>query len=364
MEMFIQPISGFGAVTRLYSASKNNHKQQYENIPIGNTVFLGTTSAGQPFHRLRNIPDAFFGGITLENYKLKRIKDELVKCTTVKKAVNCLNKYKPSIVRIEKRMLERFEEAAPYSPRMTFPNLLKKWYNEALIKLKLEEFAVIDEIDRISLQLSPETALAVRTETTNCRIIIRDNNPEKRFKRKTVLEALGNIQPKPGEEEIMQSLMETADYLPSSATSENAFVVKYADRSHNEICNRLITPSRVSIDHILADSKGGPNDISNFAVTSEGANNLKSNMWFKKFVMRYPEVIKNCQKNIEFFINIINNGGFKGNQAYPYKVRKRYIQESDDKVKLDLSSLRYTEEEAINLEKAYNKRNKKKGGHH
>lgn len=353
MEMLLQPISGFGAITRLYSTNKSNLKQQnnYSSPSYNNVVFLASTAAGNPFKRLRDVPDAFFGGITISSAELEKIRTELLKCTTVKKAVQYLKKYKPKMLPVERRVFERFEEAAKDSPRMQFQDLLKQWYDQAWKKLRLEEFAVISDIDKIAMQLSPETAYSVILETTNCRKIIVENNPNNTFKRKTVLEALGNTDVKPGEEKIMKKLMEKAIYLPTSATSENAFIVKYANRSHNEISNRLVDTARLSIDHIRAAVTGGRNDISNFIPASAGANTLKQDMWFKKFVKRFPQVIENCQKFIDYIINIINNGGFKGNQAYPYKVRRTLIQESDGKVKLDLSKLRYTKEEAMRLEK-------------
>ena len=348
--MPVQSISGFSSYNGT-CAYASVPMQQYNKHSCKSVAFLGSTSAGNPFKRLRNVPDAFFGGITINGAELEKIKRNLGKCTTIKKAVQYLKKYQPNMLKIERQMYERFEEVAPQSPRKTFPVLLQAWYKDALIQLKLEELDVINEIDRISLQMSPETALAVQKETTSCRKIIIDDDPQRRFKRKTVLEALGKITPKRGEEDVMKTLMETAIYLPTSSTSANAFIVKYASRSHNEICQRLVTPSLLSIDHILAASKGGPNDISNFAVTSAGANSLKQDMWFKKFVRRFPEVIVNCQKYIEYFIDIINNGGFRGNQAYPYKIRKRMIQESDGKVKLDLSLLKYTEKRRKGLKK-------------
>ncbi len=356
--MLLQSVCGY-RYTNIYQQITN--KKPYDNCHTSNKniSFMGTTTAGKPIRKLKNVPDAYFGGITIDGDHLEKIKQNLVKCTTVKKAVQYLDKYKPNMLRVEKSMLERFKEVAFESSRKTFPDLLQMWYKDALMNLKIEEFAVIDMIDRIALELSPETTLAVWKETTDCRKIILDEDPNRRFKRKTVLEALGKIKPKRGEEKIMESLMESASYLPTSATSENAFIIKYADRSHNEICNRLITPSLLSIDHIFAASKGGPNDMSNFVGSSAGANVIKQDMWFKKFVRRFPEVITNCQKYIEFFINIINNGGFKGNQAYPYKIRERMIQESDGKVKLDLSSLKYTEDEALELEKASNRRDKR-----
>ncbi len=354
--MLLQPINRFVYTDTLYSKKRQSTHQYCCDLPRKNYIsFEASTSAGNPFKRLKNVPDAFFGGITINGAELDKIKKDLVKCNTVKKAVQYLKKYKPKMLKIESRMFERFENAAKDSPRMQFQDLLKQWYNEAIIKLKLEEFAVIDDIDKISLKMSPETTFAIRKETTDCRRVIIENNPNNTFKRKTVLDALKKITPKPGEEKIMQTLMDRAVYLPSSATSENAFIVKYANRSHNEISNRLVSSALLSIDHLKAAASGGENDIGNFIPVSAGANSLKQDMWFKKFIKRFPEIVENCQKFIDYMIDIINHGGFKGNQAYPYKVRKTLIHESNGKVKLDLSELKYTKEEAIALEKAAKK---------
>jgi len=351
--MFIQPIvNRFSVLNSLYIRPT---VKQRENNDCNVISFHGSTSAGQPLRRLRNVPCAFFDIITINSSDIEKIKKEISKKNTVKQSVQYLRKYKHNMLPTELAIFERFETSAKDSPRMKFPDLLKKWYPEALIKLKLEEFNVLDDIDRIASKLSPDTNFAVRNEITNCRVLLRDNQPDKPFKRKTVLNALDRINPQPGEENIMAELMERANYLPTSATSENAFIVKYANRSHNEISDRLIISSVATIDHLLAASKGGENDIGNFILTSAGANNLKQDMPLKKFIKRFPQVIENCQKYIDFIIDIINRGGLKGNQSYPYKIKTTLARESNNKIKLDLSNFIYSKAEAKELEKAQKK---------
>ena len=73
--MLLQPIRGFGAITQLYPVQKSNLKQQQNNYGLSsynNIVFMGSTSAGRPFRKLKDIPDAYFGGITIENGDLER----------------------------------------------------------------------------------------------------------------------------------------------------------------------------------------------------------------------------------------------------------------------------------------------------
>ena len=47
-------------------------------------------------------------------------------------------------------------------------------------------------------------------------------------------------------------------------TSENAFIVKYADRTQQEIAKRLIRTSLATIEHIKPNSEEGENNIANF----------------------------------------------------------------------------------------------------
>lgn len=349
--MFLQPVRDYGEFGNLYLAKPFPKQQHNYGQNNKNVVFLASTTAGQAFKKLKNVPDAFFGRITINSSDIGRIGNELKKCTTVKKAVQYLKKYKPNMLRVEKEVFERFEAAAKDSPRMKFQDLLIKWYPDALNELKKEELTVIDEVEEASLKLSFDTMLQVKKETAKCQIAIIENDPQNTFKRKPALGSLLKIDYKPEEENAMAKVMEKAAYLPNSTTSLNAFIVKYAGRSHNEIAFRLVSPSVATIDHVQAASKGGGNDIGNFLLTSAGANTIKQDMWFKKFVKRFPEVIENCQKYIDFIINVINHGGLKGNQAYPYKIRKTLIKESGGKVKLDLSTLKYTKEEAKELEK-------------
>ena len=199
----------------------------------------------------------------------------------------------------EKKVFKIFEEYAKENPEEILPNILKKHYSDALTKLKLEEFNVLDDVDKISLKLSPEQALAVHHKTTRCRQVIIDNNQEEGiFKRKILLNSLDEIKPKRGEKKIYEKLKDRAIYLPTSGTSENAFIVKYADRSQGEIAKRIVRASAATIEHVQPNSKRGENAISNCMLVSANANSLRSNMPLSKFIDRFPMVLKNCQKYI------------------------------------------------------------------
>ena len=149
MEMLLQPISvlKYGNTYLQSSTNKQNNKPFNRDK---NTMFLGTTKAGKPIRELQGVPCAFFGITTLSELELKKIRGGIFDCNTVKKTIAYLKRYKDkNMLPTEKKVFEFFEDAAPYSQRLKFPDLLKEWYKEALIKLKLEEFKVIDNVNQI-----------------------------------------------------------------------------------------------------------------------------------------------------------------------------------------------------------------------
>ncbi len=318
-------------------------------------TFQSNTSAGNPLKKLKGIKCPYFGTEMLQAGDVTRIEKLLDNCLNVKDVVKVLSKYSHYMQNTEKKMFKRFAEMSKIEPKKTLPECLQLWYDEAIIKLKLEEFNVLDDVDKISLKLSPENALAVHAKTTRCRQVILANNQEDTFKRKILLTSLDDIKPKDtnNEIDIFEKLKDRAVYLPTSGTSENAFIVKYATRTQQEVAKRILRPSIATIEHIQPNSMDGENTIGNFLLASAGANSMRSNMPLSKFIEMFPTIPKKCQAYIEQIIGLIHKGQLKGNETYPYKIKNKLIQESEGKINLNLSMYKYTEEKAQITEKNF-----------
>lgn len=315
--------------------------------------FRASTSAGNPLRKLKDIICPYFGVKMITSAELPRIEAKIDRCTNVTDIVKTLTPYKKYMQKVEKKIFKMFEAYSKFSPNSNLQNILRREYSQALVKLKLEEFNVLDDVDKISLKLSPELALMVHDKTTQCRQVILDSNPQNTFKRKTLLEYLDEIKPKRAEKKAFEELKDRAEYLPTSSTSENAFIVKYAERSQEEIGKRLVRASRATIEHVKPNSKNGQNAISNFMLTSANANSMRSNMPLSKFIDMFPNIPKNCQKYIEQIISILKNGGLRGNETYPFKIKKTLQKESGGRINLDLSSYGCTEKQALARTKKY-----------
>ena len=342
-----------------FSFSIINHSNPIFQARVGNR-----TSAGNVLKKLRNITCPYTGTKMIPGSSINRINKRLDACDNVEKVVKELLPFKDYLQPVEKQMYEKFTEYSKRNPSGKLPDCLKEMYEDSLTKLKLEEFVVLDDVDRISLHMSPKTAFALRYKTTRCRQVILKKKKEDTFKRKTLLTSLDEIIPEPYEKTIFEQMKDRALYLPTSSTSPNAFVVKYADRSHDEIAKRLLRASEATIEHILPDSKGGKNSIANFLLVSSKGNSLRENIPLVKFIQRFPNIPELCQKYVEEIIKAIYNGELKRNETYPYKIQRTLEKESGGKIKLDLTDYKYSPDEAKRLVRAhYNKTRKfdKKG---
>ena len=343
--MKISAITGvwnFGVKTPQSTQPTQNVKKidSKQDVFVSNIAFQRNTSAGNVLKKLRNISCPYTGIKMLPGSSVNRINKKLEACDTIVDVVDCLAHYVNCMQPIEKAMYNQFAEYSKYNPHGELQDCLANLYHVAITRLKLEEFAVLDEIDRLSLNMSPDNALAMRKKITTCRQVILDDNKENPFKRRTLIESLGDIPELGRDKKILEQIEDRAVYLPSSSTSENAFIVKYLERSHQEIAKRLLVSSTATIEHILPDSKGGENAIGNFILVSSSANRLRENLPLEKFIARFPNVPQNCQKYIEQIINVINNGGLKGLENYPYMVKQTLDKESKGLIKLDVDKLK------------------------
>lgn len=348
---------------KIFNTQYNQRHNTQPQMSLALPTFQASTSAGTPLRRLKNVVCPYFGVKMITSAELPRLEIKIDRCQNVGQVVKLLKPYKSFMQKTEKKVFKMFEEYSKEKPEEILPNILKIHYNEALTKLKLEEFNVLDDVDKISLKLSPEQALAVHHKTTRCRQVIIDNKQGATFKRQVLLGSLDEIKPKRGEKKIYESLKDRALYLPTSGTSENAFIVKYADRSQEEIAKRLVRASAGTIEHVRPNSKNGENDIANFMLVSANANSLRSNMPLSKFMDRFPAVLRNCQKYINQIISIIHSGGLRGNEDYPYKIKKTLERESGGKINLNLDEFCYSEKDAKRLARSAFMKHKRRAKH-
>ena len=62
------------------------------------------------------------------------------------------------------------------------------------------------------------------------------------------------------------------------------------------------------------------------------------------------------EDKVDDIIREIHAGNMQGNETYPYKIKKKLMEESDGRIMISLSTYKYTEEEAAKAVEAFEKR--------
>lgn len=318
-----------------------NYLKYYYNVPCE-----GKTSAGKPLRRLKNITCPYRGIKIISTDSIKGFEKNLAKCKTALDAILLLTPYYDNMLPVEKSIYMIFKDFVSLNPQDNLQNCLRMIKTNCLIKLKLEEMEVLDDVDMLTRKLSPQTAMKIRTKTTKCRQIILSDCNHDCFKRKIFLNSLETIIPKENEREIFNDIKNKALFLPTSESSRNAFVVKYSKRSQTEITRRLFIASTGSIEHVTPASLGGINTIGNFLLTSASGNRYRENMPLVEYIKRHPKIPKYMQMYMDDIIREIHAGNMEGNETYPYKIKKKLMEESDGRIMISLSKYKYSEEEA------------------
>ncbi len=88
--------------------------------------------------------------------------------------------------------------------------------------------------------------------------------------------------------ELRKEIDNIISKLPTSRTSVNAFITKHEMAASDAIGYDILRPSLATIEHMKAKSKGGPNELYNYALACERDNNMRSNGSMAEFIEQFP----------------------------------------------------------------------------
>lgn len=331
--------------------SPQDYLKYYYDIP-----YQGTTSAGKPLRKLKNIICPYRGIEIIPSACIKDFEKKLQKAKSAMEFVELLSKYDKNFLPTEKSIYAIFKDFVKINPDDDLQNCLQMIRANCLTKLKLEELEVLDKVDTLSAKLCAKTALELRKITTKCRQLIVFDDDREFFKRKAFLASLQELSLCENEREIFLEIQNKALFLPTSESSKNAFVVKYSKRTQQEIARRLFIASTGTIEHIVPASLGGANTIGNFMLTSASGNRYRENMSLVNYIKRYPKIPKYTQQYVDCIIKNIHEGNLQGNETYPYKLKKKLFEQTNGRILISLSTYCFSEEEAICKVKEYENR--------
>lgn len=265
--------------------------------------------------------------------------DELIKMEVLKKkspvAIKFLKKFKDSMFETEKTIFSILETESKKHPDLKLQELLQLKYPAAEKTLIKQQSDILNKINLTIRSLPKSEYEKVRTliQQSFNKIFAQDPLPEDRFKRKDFIYSLKTIDI--SDKNIKRKIIATAEKIPNSEDSINAFIVKYSQpykikyengepvklpRDSEELGLRLLQPSLATDEHIypqtlyrkedLARQKGDKTakNLSSSRVTiltTERINGLKSDMLLDDLIKKSPYDIKeNIQNHINRLIHL------------------------------------------------------------
>jgi len=379
-----------------------------EEIKTITTETKGRSTANGNFLRhIEGVRDPYSGVIILTSKQMENISKDLSKNNAIRKQLRILGNYEDSMLPVEKSAFYLFKEQAKKDKNITFSQILANEKTNCMEGLIKEQNTIFDEIEKEAQKIAPDHKAKVLKELNEARVRISLPNDDKhRFKRKTFidkiidihqdellekielnilklpnnlkydalseyfvakdaidykfydtnvkgkspLELVKDLQVKYAPETLnevndLEPIINIAKKLPTSRNSLNAFVIKYWDRSDEEIAKRLLNQSVGTIEHIHAHSKGGSNEAANFMLATKSRNEERGNMSFDEFITMYPDIPKYLQEYTDDIINAAHRGKLQDHEWYPYLLKDTIKEETG--IDVDISGYKITPEKAF-----------------
>ena len=288
----------------------------------------------------RNLRCAYSGREMLPLAEARNLYQKLTKRPNAQSAIKLLIHYTKYMHDIESTVFDIFCEA-PHKNKRDFQNILKELKPDSLENLKEKQYKILTSTDSIIDSLGEQQAERV--------IEIRDMSLDKImnngvFGRKSPLDMIKAIQAPPEDLDKIIKIYQAWYKLPSSSKDLDAFIVKYAKATHEEIAKRLISTAVGSIEHIKPSQRNGEDKLGNYLLVSATFNNNRSSMPLNEYIMLNNElnITKNLQIYMDDVIGEVNNpkSPFAERSYYPESIQKAIRNETRNKVLLNTDKLR------------------------
>ena len=229
-------------------------------------------------------------------------------------------------------------------PKKNIQELLQTQFKKAEVNLIVEQREILDSLNFMSWELPEKKGMQLRKivgETFEM-IFKREPNPQKRFKRKKVIESFDAFTNTINDPKLKKKIGKAIRELPTSDNSINAFIVKYASRSPEEIAMKLHREDFATLEHIIPDCRGGRLVI--WECSEDNA--ARGNSYLLEQLQKHPEMPTNLQKHIDRLIEIHNieyelEPKAKRNllKNYIFSLQNEYAMASGGALKPDISAL-------------------------
>ena len=309
-------------------------------ISYSNISFKKNIDAEFLLRQTKHLKCAYSGKLMLSQGEIKDIFSKLERRTNVQAVINLLQNYEKYMHDTEVAIFSLLKESKHRNKR-DLQDVLQELQPEALVRLKEKQINILKSTDGIIEKLSPNIANLVRLIRDNALAKIEDNT----FGRQPPLEMIKAVKAKGSDLNKIIKIYQAWYKLPNSARDVDAFIVKYARKTHAEIARRLICPSMATIEHIVPTSrkKKDADFLGNMILVSARFNNERHSMPLDEYIMLNQDVDmrQHLQKYVDLVIREINRQGsdFSHCGMYPERIRKAIAKETGGKVNLSTENL-------------------------
>lgn len=277
------------------------------------------------------------------------------------KAISTIAEYEDGLMPVEKQVFQMIRDSFKKNPNQSISQIMSGLRSSNIGGFETSQTKILNEIEEMAKGLSKQTKDKVMAEVQKSKLLLNQGNTQFPFKRKKFIEILNRIPLGKNDVDGMNKIIAKAETIPTSSKDASAFIAKYTNRnipngkggyvsrSDSEVIQRILDPSRQSVEHIrpqvtFKTSDGnyvGAKDVmNNLALAHKQCNSDRSDMSLEQYMRTInPKARESIQKHVDFLIGEIKAGRLKSLEHYPKQLQETFAAETDGRVKIDIKDI-------------------------
>lgn len=341
----------------------------YYPYSMSNVQFAGATFLDRyPKHWLRGLlrlglPCPCCGKLMPELNEIKSLPSLGVFSGSCLAALAALKPYENIMKPVEKNVYGILQPLAEKYPGIDLQELMTLLSFEYERQLVAPQLTILNNIKAMTPELEHEEDQKelLQTIATAKEYILR-KKPVK-FKRKTFIKDVDELLVKVEDKDLRKRIAKEAYSMPTSEDSTSAFIMKYKDRSPEEIGERLLIFAAATLEHITLDSEGGEVLI----WECQRCNNDRGDDSIIHQIQHNPDMLDHLKTHLRVLIDRANHlkrhgGDVQAQKIYDYagEVRNEYLiniqQERETAEKIEIEALEKLHFEEVPIPDEYNRK--------
>lgn len=231
-------------------------------------------------------------------------------------------------IELDKNVFKQLKIYAQKFPRMSISKIIQQpeihKHNSLMGKLFME--SAIEERDfhfANILKLVPKNEVEKFKEIEKNIKGILSQNINDEIKRNIIKNYYSNVEILKKDEKLKNKIFKEIDGIQMSFRTKESFLAFSATQKFNDnaIIGSILDKHVSTFDHVLPQSKGGPDSIYNGIIMCQNCNQARGTISYPKFIRIFPQMPQNIYKQLEFVTKAIEKGKLPPNyDNYPIKI--------------------------------------------